>query len=257
MNAKLTAANVKLASTQGVTGVAPNAEVDELPLFPHSLGPLVLVASANVSLKVVFPEKGGMGRYTVTGGLALPSIPGQERSGLCSPAVKLPGSWPGAPANAATFCWAFPVEAANRLQQVAQLAFLSLTTEARMLFTAYGGFVFFDQAGAVISLQAVKPVIDESDALYLAFSNPRPWRKEYTDALISAGRFQPVTVPHMLAAGAMRFCWVSPGEELQAGPERWTPSVTGAYVYLDKAGGSLGFFPAELDSAPGAATIVA
>jgi hypothetical protein len=48
----------------------------------------------------------------------------------------------------------------------------------------------------------------------LGFSEPRPWRAEFTKQLDDAGRFQPVTLPELLRAGATQFCWLSPGARM-------------------------------------------
>ena len=76
----------------------------------------------------------------------------------------------------------------------------------------------------------------------LFFGEPRHWRDEFTPQLVSAGRFQPVTVPFFIKQGADMFGWISPGEKLQLGPEIWVPSEKGAFVYLQKNGEVLTWF---------------
>ena len=39
-----------------------------------------------------------------------------------------------------------------------------------------------------------------------------------------------------MKAGALEFCWVNPGDVLRLGPEQWSPSQHGAFLYLRAAG---------------------
>jgi len=82
----------------------------------------------------------------------------------------------------------------------------------------------------VLGVQAL--VAGEGYDDQLNFAAPQTWRREFTDKLSSAGRFQPVTLPMLLRAGAKEFCWINPGEEIVAGTERWTPSEHGAFLYM-------------------------
>jgi hypothetical protein len=81
----------------------------------------------------------------------------------------------------------------------------------------------------------------------IEFGDPRVWRDEFTPQLVSAKRFEPVTLPWMLKAGAKEFCWLNPREVLCHGPEDWRPSPYGAFLYL-MADGHAKYFPAELSS---------
>ena len=79
----------------------------------------------------------------------------------------------------------------------------------------------------------------------VAFEGPRKWRTEFTDQLKASGRFQQITLPFMLEAGAREFCWINPGEKLTLGSEVWSPSVQGAFLYLMVSGDAM-YFPTDL-----------
>ena len=174
------------------------------------------------------------GSYTVgthffdsIGAEAFVSVVGN--TGSCTPSAPLPPSWPGAPANATQLCWA---SALGRTQTGAALkggskmisAFLSVDSSPALRFAMYGGFMLLDAAGHVVSVQ--QPHIPNGTDL--DFDAPRPWRTEFSAAL--ASRFKEVTVPFLLRGGASKSCFILPQEELSAGPELWTPSVTGAWL---------------------------
>lgn len=169
-------------------------------------------------------------RLTEVNGLKISErIPGLADWGHCSPIAKLPADWPGAPPNASALCWAYPVEGVAVMQKTSQLGFLSLTTSAELQFAVYGGFLLLDNSNTVVSVEAIP--LDPSDAAVtsrLAFGNPRPWRAEFTQALATAERLSPVTLPALVQAGAQQFCWINPSETLHCDAEEWTPSKTGA-----------------------------
>ena len=96
-----------------------------------------------------------------------------------------------------------------------------MTSSNELCFAAFGGFLLLDSRGEVIGVQAI--VQGESYPDQLVFGEPRSWRKEFTQTLSNDGRFQPVTLPTLLRAGAKEFCWINPGEELVCGTERWAP----------------------------------
>lgn len=100
-----------------------------------------------------------------------------------------------------------------------------------------------DATGDVVRVQAVGAPSPE--AASLAFSAPRSWRPEFTQSLKEAGRFQPVTLPALLAAGAEQFCWISPGEAFTYGTESWSPATHGAFLYLMRDANAPLWFPCE------------
>ena len=101
---------------------------------------------------------------------------------------------------------------------------------------AAGGFLFLNERGLVLGVQAL--VTGEGYDNQLVFGAPQTWRREFTEQvrpppppplraprsevcltqvarlcvqLSSEGRFQPVTLPMLLRAGAKEFCWINPG----------------------------------------------
>ena len=84
-----------------------------------------------------------------------------------------------------------------------------MTSSNELCFAAFGGFLLLDSRGDVIGVQAI--VQGESYPDQLVFGEPRSWRKEFTQTLSNDGRFQPVTLPTLLRAGAKEFCWINPG----------------------------------------------
>jgi len=236
---KLTDAGVSLCSVEGCTGTAPSAWVEATPLFPSSLGPFALTASCELGVTLDLETM----RYTVTSGLNSVILPPDGRSGHCSPKGPLPPGWPGAPADAVSICWANPMDAVQAMKKENHVAFLAVSRMAALQFAAYGGWLLLDKADRVLCVESISPVIGEGD-YELPFGEPRTWRHEFTPRLVDEGRFQPVTVPFMLKKGAVKFTWISPGEVLEAGPESWTPSENGAFVYLQRNGEVLTWFAA-------------
>jgi len=116
------------------------------------------------------------------------------------------------------------------LERRSRLAFLAMTSSVELCFVAFGGYLLLGARGEVLCVQAI--VQGEGYSDQLMFGAPRSWRREFTEKLSSEGRFQPVTLPMLLRAGAKEFCWINPGEELLAGTERWTPSEYGAFLYM-------------------------
>lgn len=135
------------------------------------------------------------------------------------------------------------MEGISSLQERSQLTFLALTSSPELRFAAYGGFLLLDDQDRVVDIHSVEQ--GPNSHMSLGFSEPRPWRAEFTKQLDDAGRFQPVTLPELLRAGATQFCWLSPGEVLTVGPENWVPASSGGFLY--KRGNDLPpiYFPVE------------
>jgi len=244
---KLHEGRVKVVSVESLTGVAPSMDVEVAPLFPASLGPLPLNFETKVDIRL---EKD---RYHVHGesffaGM-LDRMVGHdmvEPEGVISPIVPLPDDWPGAPDEAVSFCWGYPMDQYRvellKMRRSAQLMFLALSTSAKLQFCAYGGYLLLDARGKVLMIQSISPVMEVSER-QLGFGAPQKWNPAFTPALEKAGRFQCVTLPFLISAGADKFCWLSPGEKLMAeGQEPITVSPTGAFVYLAKGGQPLVWF---------------
>jgi len=103
--------------------------------------------------------------------------------------------------------------------------------------------VLTDRSGAVVAVQAIGPAGGADDVVH--FGEPRTWRNEKGFTAALAPRFTRVTVPALLRAGALDFCWVGPGEGQRVEPELWVPSTTGAFVYKLDGKPSV-YFPVKL-----------
>jgi hypothetical protein len=227
---KFRAAGVIVTNTASTTAnfaVKSVREVAKLP-FPASLGPLNVAPAKRVTIQM--EQEGRTYRVDLTGPLNLLTKFGFKNEGRCSPKSPIPARWPGAPEGVASICWAYPMEGMAALERRSRLAFLSVTSSVELCFAAYGGFLFLSGRGEVLGVQGL--VAGDGHDDQLIFGAPQTWRREFTDTLSSAGRFQPVTLPVLVRAGAKEFCWINPGEEIVAGAERWTPSEHGAFLYM-------------------------
>ena len=238
---KLADAKIRFASFNGVLGYNKRALKN------------VLRTAASLGFPGVMP-KGGLhpveeihveadveaGRYTVgthffdsIGAAAFESFVGN--TGSCTRSAPLPPSWPGAPANAQRLCWASALdrtEAGASLKGGSKMmsAFLSVDSSPALRFAMYGGFLLLDSAGVVVTVQ--QPHIP--NGADLDYEAPRPWRHEFSASL--ASRLKEVTIPFQQRGGARKSCFILPQEELSAGPELWTPSITGAWLFQMKDG---------------------
>jgi len=230
----------QFTSVERITGEAPSLDVEVAPTFPAHLGPLPLNLDTSIDIRIDSDKQ----KYKVAQGLftgLLDRFTGtNEPEGVISPIVPIPDDWPEKPEGVVSFCWGYPMdkyrEELLKMKRSMQLMFLALTTSTKLQFCAYGGFLLIDTNGQVAAVQSVSPVIEESDTS-LAFGPPQRWDPEFTESLMESGRFQSVTMPFILAAGADTFAWISPGESLAANGKTWTPSKSGAFVYLKKDSG--------------------
>jgi len=229
--AKFKAAGVIVTNTASATAnfaVDPREAATESKWsFPASLGPLNVAPAKRVTIRM--EQEGRTYRVDLTGPLNLLNKFGFKNEGRCSPIAPIPARWPGAPEGVASICWAYPMEGMAALERRSRLAFLSVTSSTELCFAAYGGFLFLNGRGEVLGVQGL---VGEGHANQLFFGAPQTWRREFTEKLSSSGRFQPVTLPELLRAGAKEFCWINPGEEMVTGTERWTPCEYGAFLYM-------------------------
>ena len=183
--------------------------------FPESLGPLGLELCHNLSLQLDTKEQA----YTLdlAGALEMLAHTGFSfaNTGRCSPVTPLPRGWPSAPKQACSLCWAYPLEGMRQLSEQPQtaLAFLGLTVNPALRFTAYGGFVLLDDKGAAVALQTLGAPTGGA----LTFGRAEKLSPDTIEPLHS--RMQDVTLPSLLRAGAEQFCWLVPGEALDYAPE--------------------------------------
>ena len=241
--------SIRSALRATITAAKEQADAAKADAFPHKLGPISLVhAPLEISLSRSppasrkqpsgsHPDAAAAARtYTarLKGGVPLSTrVPGCADGGNCSPTAPIPPGWPDCPPSATHLCWAYPIDGVAALQASAQLAFLAVSASPEFHFALYGGFLLLDAEGSVVAVKAVQ--VGGSSAL-LEFEGPRKWRPEFLPPLRAAGRLQPVTLPPLLAAGAEAFCWINPHETLTSGPESWSPSGRGAFVYAMRGG---------------------
>ena len=234
---KMDNASVLRTSVEAITGESPYGFLQQKPAFPRALGPLML-ASPKLELSLTKDS------YKVSGGLGIHSFFTSISSieGQLSPRAALPASWAGAKEVGATrLAWAYPLEGIAGKGN----SFLAISTSPALAFMAYGGFLLLDDKDAVLAVQAIAPELPSGDDAAVSFSAPKKWDTRFTAQLTDAKRFQPITLPFMLDAGARQFCWINPAERfsLEDG-EMWTPSGEGAFLYLMADGDSF-FFPVE------------
>eukprot|EP01059_Diplonema_ambulator_P004136 TRINITY_DN13844_c0_g1_i2.p1 TRINITY_DN13844_c0_g1~~TRINITY_DN13844_c0_g1_i2.p1 ORF type:complete len:1312 (+),score=393.11 TRINITY_DN13844_c0_g1_i2:450-3938(+) len=101
---------------------------------------------------------------------------------------------------------------------------------AAMHAVLFGAYLYLNEHGSIVALNSVEP-----SEQGLAFEKPVPWKDSFTKNLWRKGRFRPVTLSKLKAEGALWYCWLNPGEELQskaAGQPLWMPSKSGAFIYL-------------------------
>jgi hypothetical protein len=122
--------------------------------------------------------------------------------------------------GAVKFAFAHPIgstagSASCTKAQMAQL--LRLPLEVELKFVLQGGFIFFDEAGCIVSALAItdtKPTREQDR--HLAFEGPYDWCKEWSAHLTSAQRVHPITIPELRALGLRRFAWLQPNESFLA-----------------------------------------
>ena len=223
--------------------------------FPASLGPLSVRPALTLNIKILAsgvsggdaapPHAGGRYELQLQGPLKPFSLLTDfDNQGDLSPRVPLPAKWPRADTNkpATQLCWAAPmhgIRGAN--MQAVGHAFLAITAKPALNFAAYGGFLLLDDSGTVVEAQAVRG--PSLGGLALALGQPMAWPKHVSlKPLEDQGRVQQVTIAHIRAQGATKFCWIGPEEAFisaegdgrgsSGSNSRWVPSATGGFLYL-------------------------
>jgi len=117
--------------------------------------------------------------------------------------------------RAATFfAWAYPaVEAAFMTGSSAEATFLK-----------FGGYVYFDRDSRAIQTNSIAPAALGS--LGLTFGRAQILPQGAMEMLTRQGRFQEVTLPPLVSAGATHFAWVRPHEFAET-----VASEDGAFAY--------------------------
>lgn len=131
------------------------------------------------------------------------------------------------PAEAAFFVWSYPVAAWSQLEG---------GSEAARTFLSVGGFIYLDASRKIIHATTLLPASDAESGGGLQFGRPAAWRPEWTQSLMRQGRFQRITIKPLNDVGAKHYCWVRPGEVLNAAdgsPCAEQPRAAhGAFAYL-------------------------
>mmetsp|Transcript_56302 Transcript_56302/g.89406 ORF Transcript_56302/g.89406 Transcript_56302/m.89406 type:complete len:592 (+) Transcript_56302:89-1864(+) len=132
----------------------------------------------------------------------------------------------GIPVAASQFAFAYPVDGSENIAKIRESSphTLQCFTQPNLFFTCFGGYLYFSASGALVGCTAVaggsvdegahemKPAVDWDDS-------------ELVKKLQAAGRFKPVTLPALEAAGVKAFAWVLPKEASDA-------AKNGGFLYL-------------------------
>lgn len=159
----------------------------------------------------------------------LQALGGAALSGQMSPIHKVTLSEErrreaGIPPEATWIAWSYPAVTERGCMIKSED-----TRQADVAFLLYGGFVYFDNSFVMREVRAASPCQDGG----LVFGAPHWWLPEWTKEICEE-RFQPATLPALVAAGARYFCWLSPGELLPRAPGQGAgPHCPhGGFVYL-------------------------
>lgn len=130
-----------------------------------------------------------------------------------------------APADARYFSFAEPLPGAlPPKNQSSGRQFLEL-------FLVHGGYLYFDSSKNLVAANCF--ISNATSDPFLCFNGPHELNETMCETLLSADRFVDVTAAPLLRAGARKFCWVNPGEDLGSGdPKVWKHGAF-AYLYSD------------------------
>jgi hypothetical protein len=222
--------------------------------FPYSLGPYLMFDTG-------FALNDAAGFVAVEGSLEWEaSFEGSPYTGRLSPlaAVSLPDLDAAfdlqGDDSAKEIAWAYPdITAYNQM-----LASSGVAADAQYGVTAYtetmahrflrtGGFVYFNQAGAVVALKEISHAepsltVPEAAQLTLTFDEPEALTEDQANHACPGG-FSPVTNQAILDAGGLEFCWD------KSGTLGFCPH--GCFTYKTDASVSLGYiaFPVKESTA--------
>jgi len=165
----------------------------------------------------------------------LQKIPSGARIvGYLSPqhAVNLPDAArerAGIPASARHFMFSYPVEVQSGDSTLGAIE-ASSSSNPDLAFLSYGGFIYLDDSlTRIVHINAVLP----SNKGGLSFGPPLKWEGKWTNRLVRAGRFRPVTVEAICAGGATHFCWIRPNEVMWFGSTGGAPICPfGGFAYI-------------------------
>eukprot|EP01063_Lacrimia_lanifica_P019798 TRINITY_DN27212_c0_g1_i1.p1 TRINITY_DN27212_c0_g1~~TRINITY_DN27212_c0_g1_i1.p1 ORF type:complete len:811 (+),score=201.85 TRINITY_DN27212_c0_g1_i1:75-2507(+) len=192
--------------------------------FPEGIGPFGMYSVPGVGSMV---KLGACPTFTQEGTYDLSAIPAV--AALADFGVKMKGrltalsivSWfpaekarVGIPEEADTFCWAYPLDGMgpNALDcsdapaTTTGMHFEQCMLNPTLAFAAMGGWLYF-KAGTVIGATALCVM-----GKRFAFRPMQPLPPTLRSKLIAAKRFERVTVPAMIDAGARWFTWITPSD---------------------------------------------
>jgi len=126
------------------------------------------------------------------------------------------------PDDAYYFCFAYPAEDISHAT--------NQTTRSHQLerFLILGGFIYLDRDYNFVSTNSLMHDLGVNP--FISFRGP----EHLSDEAASSLEFQDVTEPTVRQGGAVRFCWISPGKELNGcDGRRWKD---GAFAYQLESG---------------------
>eukprot|EP00756_Hemistasia_phaeocysticola_P066290 Hpha_TRINITY_DN9133_c0_g1::TRINITY_DN9133_c0_g1_i2::g.94511::m.94511 len=144
----------------------------------------------------------------------------------------------GIPRTATHFAWAYPPSTPHGFDGISSELRRASLTSPGLRFCLLGGYMYFsmrrvDDAGvnleAVLAIRVTSALGSQTARGLLKFCAPVPWPASATKALLSAGRFQEVTLPSLRQKGARWYAWIRPDEIVDPSAP---PPAHGAFAYL-------------------------
>jgi len=121
------------------------------------------------------------------------------------------------PSSARYFMFSYPV----RIKIGEAAARAPRSSDPDLAFLRNGGYVYLDASiTRIVGMNAVLP----SATGGLRFGPPLKWELEWSNRLVTAGRFRPITMDEISKSGATHFCWIRPNEVM------WFGSSGGASI---------------------------
>jgi len=132
----------------------------------------------------------------------------------------------GIPPNAKYFMYSYPA----KLWVAGSVARAPRSTDPDLAFLRNGGYVYLDESKTdIVRINAVLPSTDGG----LRFGPPLKWETDWTQRLINAGRFRPITIDEISRSGATHFCWIRPNEVMWFDGSGGTPICPhGGFAYI-------------------------
>jgi hypothetical protein len=119
--------------------------------------------------------------------------------------------WYHAPQNARSFVWVYPCTRLTKEMSSTGLTKIMLDTAKTCpdySLLVFGGFMYLDKKGTVVSTTAFATGVASSGTIELEFAKSEVVTPDHIAALTL--EFEPVTIAEFQKKGAMSFCWVPP-----------------------------------------------